>query len=202
MRRAQREVQQIVMTQAPVNYITGWTPVERTDTIVYNWADYPLEARPDPRYGADATPTNVGYVTRDQYQVWHDGRYQTTWNPEPDTFAGRAYELYEWWREMNAEREARTIREMEEYIAQEREHERAIEEAVEEYDTLRERTRRLNPIANGVTLISERDYAQMERDWMLDPDVIYYTYPNTDDGLTATWTERHPKIVKITYFIE
>lgn len=200
MRRAQREVQQVVMTQAPVNYITGWTPVERTDTIVYNWADYPLEAQPDPRYAADATPTNVGYVTRDQYQVWHDGRYQTTWNP--DTFAGRAYELYEWWREMNAEREARTIREMEEYIAQERDHERAIEEALEEYDTLRERTRRLNPIANGVTLVSEREYAQMERDWRLDPDMIYYTYPNTDDGITATWTERHPKIVKITYFIE
>lgn len=177
-----------------VHYITGWTPVERTDTIVYNWADYPLEAQLDPRYTIDATPTNVGYVTRDQYQV--------TWNPAPDTFAGRAYELYEWWREMNAEREARTIREMEEYIAQEREHERAIEEAVEEYDTLRERTRRLNPIANGVTLISEREYAQMERDWILDPDTIYYTYPNTDDGLTVNWTERHPKIVKITYFIE
>jgi hypothetical protein len=53
---------------------------------------------------------------------------------------------------------------MEEYIAQERDHEAAIEEALEEYDTLRERARRLNPVANGVTLISEREYAQMERD--------------------------------------
>ncbi len=195
MRRAQREEQQVVITQAPVDYVMGWTPVERTDTIVYNWADYPLEARPDPRYAAEVVPVNVGYVTRDQY-------YQTTWNPEPDPFAGRAYELYEWWREMNAEREAQTIREMEEYIAQEREHERAIEEALEEYDTLRERARRPNPIANGITLVSEREYAQMERDWRLDPDMIYYTYPNTDDGITAVWTERHPKIVKITYFIE
>jgi hypothetical protein len=42
----------------------------------------------------------------------------------------------------------------------------------------------------------------MERDWRLDPDVIYYTYPDTDDGLTVAWTERHPKIVKVTYFIE
>lgn len=191
MRRAQREVQQVVMTQAPVEYITGWTPVERTDTIVYNWADYPLEARPDPRYTIGATPTNVGYT---------DDRYQTTWNP--DTFAGRAYELYEWWRELNAEREARTVREMEDYIAQEREHERAIEEALEEYDTLRERARRLNPVANGVILVSEREYAQMERDWMLDPDTIYYTYPDTDDGLTVAWTERHPKRVTITYFID
>ena len=65
---------------------------------------------------------------------------------------------------MNAEREARTIREMEDYMAQERDHERAIEEALEEYDTLRERARRPNPIANGVTLVSEREYAQMERD--------------------------------------
>lgn len=145
MRRAQREEPQMVFTQAPVDYITGWTPVERTDTIVYNWADYPLEAR-------------------------------------------RAYELYGWWREL--------------YIAQEREHEAAIEEALEEYDTLRERARRLNPIANGVTLVSEREYAQMERNWMLDPNMIYYTYPDTDDGLTVNWTERHPKIVKVTYFIE
>ena len=190
MRRAQREVQQVVMTQAPVNYITGWTPVERTDTIVYNWADYEAV----PHYTINAAPVNEGYVTRNQYQIWR--------NPTPDTFAGRAYELYEWWRERNAEREARTIREMEEYIAQEREHEAAIEEALEEYDTLRERTRRLNPVANGVTLVSEREYAQMERDWVLDPDEIYYTYPDTDDGLTATWTERHPKVVKITYFID
>ena len=65
---------------------------------------------------------------------------------------------------MNAEREVRTIREMEEYITQERDHERAIEEALEEYDTLRERANRLNPIANGVTLVSERDYARMERE--------------------------------------
>lgn len=209
MRRAQREEQQIFFTQAPVDYIARRTPAERTDTVVYTWADYPLEAswggypleaQPDPRYTIGATPTNVGYVTRDQYQVWHDGRYQTTWNP--DTFAGRAYEIYEWWRELNAEREARTIREMEDYIAQEREHERAIEEALEEYDTLRERARRLNPVANGVILVSEREYAQMERDWMLDPDTIYYTYPDTDDGLTVAWTERHPKRVTITYFID
>lgn len=190
MRRAQREVQQVFFTQAPVDYITGWTPVERTDTVVYTW--------PDTRYTIGAIPTNTNtnteYITRGQYEVWR--------NPSPDTFAGRAYELYEWWREMNAEREARTIREMEEYIAQEREHERAVEEALEEYDTLRERARRLNPVANGVTLVSEREYVQMERDWMLDPDEIYYTYPDTDDGLTAAWTERHPKIVKITYFIE
>ena len=192
MRRVQREVQQVVMTQAPVEYITGWTPVERTDTIVYNWADY--EAVPHYTIGVTPTNTNTGYVTRDQYQV--------TWNPAPDTFAGRAYELYEWWREMNAEREARTIREMEDYIAQERDHERAIEEILEEYDTLRERAHRLTPVANGVTLVSERDYARMEREWRLDPDVIYYTYPDTDDGLTAAWTERHPKVVKITYFID
>ena len=192
MRRAQREVQQVVMTQAPVNYITGWTPVERTDTVVYTW--------PDTRYTIGATPTNTdtGYVTRDQYQVWYDGRYQTTWNPdtarEPNTF--------EWWRERDTERELQIIREMEEYIAQERAHERAIEDTLEEYAILRDRIRRLNPIANGVTLVSEREYAQMERDWMLDPDEIYYTNPDTDDGLTMTWTERHPKIVKITYFIE
>jgi len=192
MRRAQREVQQVVMTQAPVNYITGWTPVERTDTIVYNWADY--NGVPHYTIGAIPTNTNTEYITRDQYQVWR--------NPAPDTFAGRAYELYEWWRERNAEREARTIREMEEYIAQERDHEAAIEEALEEYDTLRERARRLNPVANGVTLISEREYAQMERDWRLDPDMIYYTYPDTDDWLVAEWTERHPKRVTITYFID
>lgn len=192
MRRAQREEQQVVITQAPVDYVMGWTPVERTDTIVYNWADY--EGVPHYTIGATPINTNTEYITRGQYEVWR--------NPTPDTFAGRAYELYEWWREMNAEREARTIREMEDYIAQERDHERAIEEALEEYDTLRERAHRLNPVANGVTLVSEREYAQMERDWRLDPDMIYYTYPNTDDGITATWTERHPKIVKITYFIE
>ena len=64
-----------------------------------------------------------------------------------------------------------------------------------------EHTRRLNPIANGVTLISEREYAQMERDWMLDPNEVYYTYPDTDDSITATWTERHPKTEIVAYFI-
>jgi len=68
---------------------------------------------------------------------------------------------------------------MEDYIAQERNREAAIEEALEQYDTLRERVRRLNPVANGVTL-----------------------YPDTDDGLTVAWTERHPKRVTITYFID
>lgn len=199
MRRAQREVQQVVMTQAPVNYITGWTPVERADDRGYYWDYYPMDATPDPRYTTDATPTNVGYVTRDQYQVRHDGRYQTTWDPNT-TFAGRAYELYEWWRQRNADRELQTIREMEEYIAHEREREADIEAALEEYDTLREHANRLT--ANGVTLVSEREYAQMERDWRLEPDEIYYTYPDTDDGLTVAWTERHPKIVKVTYFIE
>lgn len=200
MRRAQREVHQVVMTQAPVNYITGWTPIERADDRGYYWDYYPMDATPDPRYTTRATPTNVGYVTRGQYEVWR--------NPSPDTFAGRAYELYEWWRQMNADRELQTIREMEEYIAQEREHERAIEEALEQYDTLRERMhgepygRGIPEVANGVTLVSEREYARMEREWRLDPTQLYYTYPDTDDGLTAAWTERHPKIVKITYFIE
>lgn len=208
MRRAQREVQQVVMTQAPVEYITGWTPVERTDTIVYNWADYNAV----PHYTIGAIPTDEGYITRDQYQVWYDDRHQTVWH----TAAGRAYELYEWWRERNAEREARTVREMEEYLAQEREHERAIEEALEQYDAQREQEHMIDmilqerdndradyvPDTSGVTLVSEREYAQMEREWRLNPNEIYYTYPDTDDGLTMPRTERHPKIVKITYFIE
>lgn len=218
MRRAQRE-EQVFFTQAPVEYITGWTPVERTDTIVYNWADYNAV----PHYTIGAIPTDEGYITRDQYQVWYDGRNQTTW--DPNIAAGRAYELYQWWVERNAEREARTAREMEEYIAQERRYEATLEEALEQYDTQREQERMIEMILQGgnrerdndradysdftevpdaswVTLLRESDYIRMEREWRLDPSAIYYTYPDTDDGLTAPWTERHPKIVKITYFIE
>lgn len=213
MRRAQREVQQVVITQAPVDYITGWTPIERTDTVVYTW--------PDPRYTIGAIPTDEGYITRDQYQVWYNDRHPTVWH----TAAGRAYELYEWWRELNAEREARTAREMEEYLAQEREYEATLEGALEQYDAQREQERMIEmilqggnrerdndradysdftevPDTSGVTLLRESDYIRMEREWRLDPSAIYYTYPDTDDGLTAPWTERHPKIVKITYFIE
>lgn len=112
-----------IISWATGQWILGWTPVERTDTIVYNWADYPLEAIPDPRYTIGATPID--------YQVWYD----------------RA------------------------------------------------------PTVNGVTLVSEREYAQMERDWNLDPNEIYYTYSNTDDGITTTWIEKHPKRETIAYFI-
>lgn len=55
------------------------------------------------------------------------------------------------------------------------------------------------PTVNGVTLVSEREYAQMERDWNLDPNERYYTYPDTD--VPITWTERCPKRVEIAYFI-
>lgn len=204
MRRAQREEQQVFFTQAPVDYIARRTPAERTDTVVYTWP-------------VGAIPTDEGYITRDQYQVWYDDRYQTTW--------GRAYELYEWWRELNAEREARTAREMGEYLAQEREYEATLERTLEQYAAQREQEHMIEMILQGgnrerdndradysdftevpdtswVTLLRESDYIRMEREWRLDPSAIYYTYPDTDDGLTAPWTERHPKIVKITYFIE
>ena len=51
---------------------------------------------------------------------------------------------------------------MEDYLAQEREYERTLEEAT----ALRGHTigERIRPIVNGVTLVSEREYAQMERE--------------------------------------
>jgi hypothetical protein len=53
--------------------ITGWTPVERTDTIVYNWADYEAV----PHYTIGAIPTNEGYITRGQYQISHSDDWLT-----------------------------------------------------------------------------------------------------------------------------
>lgn len=77
-----------IVSWATGQWILGWTPVERTDTIVYTWDDYPLEANwggysleatPDPRYTIGATPTNVGYATRDQHQRWHTALEPSHW---------------------------------------------------------------------------------------------------------------------------
>lgn len=160
MRRAQREEQ--FFTQAPVDYIMGWVPVERTDTVVYTWPD-------------------AEYTIPVEWRAANEVRRHEVINEE---FV--------------------TLRQMTDMIEAQREQERMIETLVQEryrdrvdYEDFTER-----PDPSGVTLLRESDYFRMEWEWRLDPSAIYYTYPDTDNGLTATWTERRPKITKVTYFIE
>lgn len=56
-------------------------------------------------------------------------------------------------------------------------------------------------VNTNVILVSEDDYDRMEREWALDPDMIYYVYPDTPNVIERR-AERHPKKVKVTYFID